>query len=125
MSRGELEVELSTVTIPFCKALADSTKIAAPVVLGTMCHPIYSIVNNIILGHGSDPTPLAGLGLGALTVGITGLSIGVCFAFGAGTFMAQEFGRKNMRMLEVYKNRSIVLNLIVFVILFIPSLFIG
>lgn len=89
-----------------------------------MCHPIYSIVNNIILGHGTDPTPLAGLGLGALTVGITGLSIGICFAFGAATFMSQEFGRGNFRSLEVYKNRSLFLNTIVFIILFIPSLFI-
>ena len=111
-------------TVPFCKALKDSSLIAVPVVLGTMCHPIYSIVNNIILGHGTDPTPLAGLGLGALTVGITGLSIGICFAFGAATFMSQEFGRGNLRSLEVYKNRSLFLNAIVFTILFIPSLFI-
>lgn len=54
-------------------------------------------MNNIVLGHGDEATPLAGLGLGALTVGITGLSIGICFAFGAGTFLSQEFGRKNFR----------------------------
>ena len=93
-------------------------------VIGTFFHPVYSIVNNICLGHSGDETLLAGLGLGALTIGITGLSIGICFAFGVGTFMAQEFGRNNLRLLEVYINRSIFLNTCVFIILLIPTLFI-
>jgi Na+-driven multidrug efflux pump len=58
---------------------------------------MYSIVNNIVLGHFEEETTLAGLGLGSLTIGITALSLGICFAFGASTFMTQEFGRKNMR----------------------------
>ena len=58
------------------------------IVIGTFFHPIYSITNNIVLGHMEDETPLAGLGLGALTIGITALSIGICFAFGVGTFMS-------------------------------------
>ena len=49
------------------------------VVIGTFFHPMYSITNNIVLGHNADETPLAGLGLGALTIGVTGLSIGICF----------------------------------------------
>jgi len=85
---------------------------------------MYSIVNNIVLGHGGDETPLAGLGLGALTIGITALSIGICFAFGSGTFMSQEFGRKNYRGLNVYLNRALFLNTIVFFILLIPTLFV-
>lgn len=85
---------------------------------------MYSIVNNIVLGHGDDETPLAGLGLGALTIGITALSIGICFAYGAGTFMSQEYGRKNYRGMNVYLNRSLFLNTVVFFILLIPTLFI-
>ena len=81
-------------------------------------------MNNIVLGHSSDETPLAGLGLGALTVGISGLSIGVCFAFGIGTFMSQEFGRKNFRAIQVYRNRAVLLNTVLFIILLIPTLFI-
>ena len=104
--------------------MIDSSKIAGPAILGTLFHPVYSIVNNIVLGHGGDETPLAGLGLGSLTLGITGLSIGICFAFGAGTFMSQEFGRKNFRMLHVYMNRSLFLNVCMFILLFIPTLFI-
>ena len=56
--------------------------------LGTMFYPMYSMVNNIVLGHSEDPVLLAGLGLGALTVGITGLSLGINFAFGAATFLS-------------------------------------
>ena len=107
------------------QATIDSSKIAGPAILGSLFHPIYSIVNNIVLGHGDDETPLAGLGLGSLTVGITGLSLGICFAFGVGTFMSQEFGRKNFRNLHVYRNRALFLNTCVFIILFIPTLFIN
>lgn len=78
----------------------------------------------MVLGNGTDPTPLAGLGLGALTVGITGLSIGVCFAFGVGTFISQEFGRKDFRLCQVYRNRSLFLNTCVFAILILPTFFI-
>ena len=104
-------------------AIKTSSKTAVGFVIGTLFHPIYSIVNNIVLGH-EDETLLAGLALGALTIGITGLSLGICFAFGAGTFMSQEFGRENFRNLQIYRNRSIFLNLIVFFILLIPTLFI-
>ena len=79
---------ISNETIPFCDALKESSGIAFFAVLGTFFHPFYSIINNIVLGHAEDEALLAGLGLGALTVGILGLSLGVCFAFGAGTFMA-------------------------------------
>jgi len=75
-------------TISFSEALKKSSGIAVFVVLGTLFHPMYSIVNNIVLGHMNDETPLAGLGLGALTIGITALSLGICFAFGVSTFMA-------------------------------------
>ena len=74
--------------MPFCDALVSSSKMAGFIVIGTFFHPIYSITNNIVLGHMEDETPLAGLGLGALTIGITALSIGICFAFGVGTFMS-------------------------------------
>ena len=116
--------EISEESVPFCEALVSSTKIAGVVVIGTFFHPFYSITNNIVLGHMADETPLAGLGLGALTVGITALSIGICFAFGVGTFMSQEFGRKNFRAIQVYRNRSLFLNTIMFIILFIPTIFI-
>ena len=85
IGQQEEEVVLSDETISFSTALKESSKLAILQVMGTMFHPIYSIVNNVVLGHANDPVLLAGLGLGALTVGITGLSLGICFAFGAGT----------------------------------------
>ena len=80
--------EISEETVPFCDALVSSTKMASFIVIGTFFHPMYSITNNIVCGHMDDATPLAGLGLGALTIGITALSLGICFAFGVGTFMS-------------------------------------
>ena len=38
--------------------------------------------------------------------------------------MSQEFGRKNFRAIQVYRNRSVLLNTVVFIILLIPTLFI-
>ena len=122
---GNDALVISDEVVPFGQALSESSKMAVFIVLGTLFHPFYSITNNIVLGHSEDETPLAGLGLGALTLGITGLSIGICFAFGAGTFMSQEYGRNNFRAIQVYMYRSIFLNTCVFFILFIPSLFIG
>ena len=123
--KGEAEEPLiSDETIPFCQALKDSSKLAILNVIGAMFHPIYSIVNNVVLGHADDSAVLAGLGLGSLTVGITGLSLGICFAFGAATFMAQEYGAGNYRNIQVYLYRSIFLNACVWLILYIPSLFI-
>ena len=124
IGQEEEEVVLSDETISFGTALKESSKLAILQVMGTMFHPIYSIVNNVVLGHANDPVLLAGLGLGALTVGITGLSLGICFAFGAGTFMSQEFGAENHRNIQVYLYRSIFLNTCAWLILFIPSLFI-
>ena len=78
------DAEISNVTVSFKEAVVTSSKMAFFFVIGTFFHPIYSIVNNIVLGHSGNETLLAGLGLGALTIGITGLSIGICFAFGVG-----------------------------------------
>ena len=85
---NEIDVVISDETVPFCDAVKSSSKMAFFIVLGNFFHPVYSIVNNIVLGHSGDETLLAGLGLGALTIGIAGLSIGICFAFGVGTFMS-------------------------------------
>ena len=62
--------------IPTCEAFAKVSNIAKNVVIGALFHPLYSIVNALVLGHKDSPEPLAGLGLGSLTIGILGLSIG-------------------------------------------------
>ena len=66
---------------------------AKDVVIGALFHPIYSIVNSLVLGHQDSPEQLAGLGLGSLTVGLIGLSIVQSFSAGAGTFITQSYGR--------------------------------
>ena len=45
---------ISDETIPFCEALASSTKMAFLVVFGSFFYPIYHVTNNIVLGHNSD-----------------------------------------------------------------------
>ena len=46
------------------------------IMFSTTFHPIYSVINARVLGQNGDEQMLAGLGLGALTIGIGALSIG-------------------------------------------------
>merc|ERR1719464_2535455 len=79
--------------IPTSKALTKVSSIAKNIIIGTLFHPIYSIVNALVLGHKETPEPLAGLELGSLTVSVMGLSIGSSFAGGVGTFISQSYGQ--------------------------------
>ena len=112
-------------TLPTCDALGRVAAIAKNVIIGSLYHPMYSIVNALVLGHQDTPEPLAGLGLGSLTVGLIGLSIGQSFAGGVGTFIAQSFGQGDLRLCAVYRNRMIFLSSCLFVFLFTPTLFIS
>ena len=61
--------------LPPCEAFCKVSGIAKNVVIGALFHPLYSMVNALTLGHRDTPQPLAGLGLGSLTVGLLGLSL--------------------------------------------------
>ena len=68
--------------------------------------------------------PLAGLGLGSLTIGVLGLSIAQTFASGVGTFISQSYGQGDLRVCAVYRNRMQFLSALLFLVLLIPTLFI-
>ena len=65
--------------IPTCEAFYKVSNIAKNVVIGMLFYSLYNIVNVLVLGHEDSPEPLAGLGLGSLTVGILGLTVGASF----------------------------------------------
>ena len=66
-------------------------------ILTTLFHPIYSVVNTIVLGHEENEKMLAGLGLGSLTIGMLALTIGATFNGGVGTFISNAYGYKEFR----------------------------
>ena len=72
---------------------------------GVIFHPVYSMVNAMVLGHEADHMPLAGLGLGQLTLGICSLSIHWNFGTGSAIAIGQAFGQGEHRMCAVYANR--------------------
>ena len=74
-----LEKEDKNAILPMREALANVWKPARWIILNAVFHPVYSIVNAILLGHQSNEKMLAGLGLGSLTIGIFALSIGSNF----------------------------------------------
>ena len=84
-TKAEEEIAYSTV-------FKNSAYQAAICFFGTMFHPVYSMVNAAALGHGEETQPLAGLGLGSLTLGICSLSINWTFATGSGIVIAQAYG---------------------------------
>merc|ERR1719464_627908 len=110
--------------LPTSEALTKVSNIAKNIIIGALFHPMYSIINALVLGHRETPEPLAGLGLGSLTVGVMGLSIGSSFAGGVGTFISQSYGQGDLRLCAVYRNRMQFLSALLFLILLIPTLFI-
>lgn len=110
--------------MPFSDAVKSAFKLAINIIIGALFHPIYSILNAIVLGHQAQETPLAGLGLGSLTVGIIALAIGSTGINGVSTFISQAFGQQEFRMCAVYRNRCIFLALTLFTILMVPTIFI-
>ena len=65
--------------------------------INAFLHPVYSIVNAMVLGHQANSKMLAGLGLGSLTMGICALSIASNFNGAASTFIAHAYGQKEYR----------------------------
>ena len=73
-------------------AVKKVSMIAKNIIIGALFHPLYHIVNALVLGHEETPEPLAGVGLGSLTVGMLGFSVGSSFSSGVATFVAQSYG---------------------------------
>ena len=65
--------------------------------VNSFIHPMYSIVNAIVMGHQTNEKMLAGLGLGSLTMGIMALSFGSNFNGAAATFISHAYGQKEYR----------------------------
>ena len=74
-------------------ALIEIFKLAIWPIIGMMFHPLYMMVNAMLLGHLQDKVQLAALGLGGLTVGITLQSITVTFNGSLDTLVAQAHGQ--------------------------------
>ena len=91
--------------------------------VGVLFHPAYLIINAAICGRLGDKQ-LAGFGLGSLTIGIVGISIGTSFAYSVGTLIAQAAGAGDLRMCRVYLYRQYYLNSLIFPVQCLPLLFI-
>ena len=91
--------------------------------VGVLFHPAYLIINAAVCGRLGDKQ-LAGFGLGSLTIGIVGISIGTSFAYSVGTLIAQAAGAGDLRMCRVYLYRQYYLNSLIFPVQCLPLLFI-
>ena len=96
-NKSEEEDNDKEAILPFRTALSNVWTPARWVILNALFHPIYSIVNAMVLGHQQNEKLLAGLGLGSLTIGICALSIGSTFNQAVGTFISQAHGQRENR----------------------------
>lgn len=118
----EKKVDDLDATIGNKEALCNVWNLGKWIMLNAIFHPIYTVVNAMVLGHQENEKMLAGLGLGSLTMGIGALSIGSSFLGATGTFISHAYGQKEYRQCQVYKNRSIFLVTVLYLILLIPLL---
>lgn len=106
-----------------CKTIGEVTKYAAWPILGMIFHPIYTIINAAVVGR-METQYLAALGLGSLTTGICLLSICNCFALVIPSFVAPAHGVGDHCLARIYLHRQYLLNVFVFLVAFIPIIFI-
>jgi Na+-driven multidrug efflux pump len=93
------------------------------ILLYALLHPIYFLISSIAASRlGTDQ--LAGFGLGSLTIGIIGISISLAFNGGVLTLASAAAGQKDFRACIVYRNRTIFLDMMIFILLGIPMLMI-
>ena len=86
--------------------------------------PVETLTNTIYLGHQPDSVNmLAGFGLGTLSLNFVMLAFSNAFSEAGGTFMAQSNGQEDYNMCAIYRNRQVVINLCLFVVLSVPLYF--
>jgi Na+-driven multidrug efflux pump len=93
-------------------------------IVGSLFHPVYTIVNAGTIGRiypeDQAATYMAALGLGSLTTGIMILSICCCFGMVVSSFAGPAFGDKKYDLCKRYLYRQYILNTISFAICIIP-----
>ena len=101
----EKEEEKKDEPVTYADAICQVAKLAYMPLIGSLCHPMYTMVNAAFLGHEPTTYPLSGFGLGSLTIGICMLSISSTFSSGMGTFVSQAHGQNEPRLCRVYLHR--------------------
>ena len=60
-------------------ALKKISSLATFPIIGMLCHPLHHLINVSLMGRDPNPKYLAGLGLGAMLIGIALLSVSLSF----------------------------------------------
>ena len=89
-------------------------------------YPACSVTNLLICSYFSKQEPLyqASFGLGNLAIGIFFESIGISFASSVETLASQAHGAKQTKLKQLILRRAYLLNMIIYVIILLPTLFI-
>ena len=106
-----------------CKTMGEVSRYALWPIVGMIFHPMYTIINAAVVGR-METQYLAALGLGTLTTGLCLLSICNCFALVIPSFVAPAHGVGDHCLARIYLHRQYLLNTFVFLVAFIPIIFI-
>ena len=106
-----------------CTTIGEVSRYAVWPIVGMIFHPLYTIINAAVVGR-METKFLAALGLGSLTTGICLLSICNCFALVLPSFVSPAHGVGDHCLARIYLHRQYLLNTFVFLVAFIPVIFI-
>ncbi|KAH9287571.1 hypothetical protein KI387_031688, partial [Taxus chinensis] len=116
---GQRRVGFSKTTWCECKA---QWKLAAPTIAATLLNYMFSLTAQLMAGH------LSNFDLAALAIAFTlvrGIAYGLMLGMGTAleTFCGQAFGARQLHMLGIYMQRSIIILTATAVLLSIPCIF--
>ena len=112
-----------TTQLSTCNTIKEISRYAIWPILGMTFHPMYSVINAVVVGR-METEYLAALGLGSLTTGIMLISINTNFALVCSSFVAPAHGRGETNLARMYLHRQYLINTCVFLVTLIPIIFI-
>lgn len=89
---------------------------ALPAIFGALVFQVQEITNLVTAGHLGDPTIMAGIGLGNMTVNLVAMVPLLCTTHAIKSLVPQAFGRGNLDLCGVFLNRARILVTIVFIL---------
>lgn len=115
-------------------------------IIGTLLHPMYMLVNGVVLGNSKldldlcgpnatkeildsfdcldNKTLLASFGLGSATIGIYVFAPCICYSLALSNIIPQAYGAGHKRLCGAYLNRMIITQLMIFIPYMIPMMFV-
>ena len=105
--------------------LKDIIKSAVPASVGSVFFLLLETINLVFIGHLNDPVKLAAVGMGNIIINMCAVGPYVGINSSLETLVSQAYGANNMRLCGVYLQRGRVMNLVMYIPIFMLLIFSG